>query len=792
MKETQLLRGLHKAKMRRYAEGTQFVRENTNRPAAPAGWMQQQTVNDANASIRDYNSGPGVGPVAQTPASAPAPSLVANPAQAAPVDTRGLLQRRLDTATQIGNYAEGTPFVRENTNRPAAPPGWMEQQAVNDANRSVQEYNAGAGVGGTTSAPVPAPAPAPSLMAAPAQAAPTTLRSAIQTRDAATKAAANYAKGTRRVHGKAGRDKVPAMLTKGEAVLTPGAADAIGRHNIAAANAAHAPKPVGLHAAMRMPSSPQHYAEGASFTQKVGNGLQSVNNWGGRALDTVKGWMPGSGTATPAASASPASSGAASANAYAPEAPNVNYRPNIPSVGGAPTTPAAPATNPLSGGTRLGNIYGGLAAAAHGIEAGNAFNAGDPYKLAGETVMTGLNAFPPTRLAGVTADIAGGANSLLTGGDTAGGLIGRGLRSADETMAGWGNERAKNRLSMAAASAPPEPPNAAGNHITLDEINAARTAQGKGTPLTPEQFAQTRLGAGPSTEGGVTTIEGSGGMPVQKFTGAGAAADAERARAIAESKAGYAGRTLNDAAGPSPEDRETMAQASDLQTLRRNGWALPAGQTDKTGLTALIQQGMATGRARMGQVMADRRRRDLGMAVQAQRMQNEYDMNRLRLNHEMMNENQLRNEGIIRQANGEYDDKGNLIEKGKKGNDAVRTINAALASTAKDHGHTSIRTLPSPYLHQLLQQYAIHKDNEPSAIQNIGGWVTANKPAYNPYNMVEDQATGNNGPLITRGRAGRNFLNSGASLLPWKTNDSGAMDETDRQIKNATLMSGVR
>lgn len=72
-----------------------------------------------------------------------------------------------------------------------------------------------------------------------------------------------YNRGTARIPGHdTGEDTVPAMLRPGEAVLTPGAAEELGREKIADLNAKHAPKT--LHAAAGC-GKVQHYAGGTPW-----------------------------------------------------------------------------------------------------------------------------------------------------------------------------------------------------------------------------------------------------------------------------------------------------------------------------------------------------------------------------------------------------------------------------------------------------------------------------------------------------------------------------------------------
>ncbi len=575
-----------------------------------------------------------------------------------------------------------------------------------------------------------------------------------------------YRTGTRSVRGKAGRDKVPAMLTKGEAVLTPGAADAIGRGNIAAANAAHAPKPVGLHRAMRMPTSRQHFAEGTTFAQDANRMYQGAKNLGTSAINTVKGWMPGGGTpiptAAPAAAPAPVTT-PVDLDVGAPRpTTKVDFGPSggseysaadnagiaRPAAGAAPTPAATPGVgnnwgvkpaNPFAGGSTIGNIAGGLSAVTHGLGAAQAFQKGDPYQLAGDTVMAGLNAFPATRTAGMLMDAAG-VPVMMAGGEGAAGWLGKGLHKADEVMAGFGNERAKTRLSMATGSDPSRP--------------APATAPATAPAPAPAAPAVVAPSAAPRI------LSQAAGTPAARAVGQ----QLDNPSYVPAVGTGFM--------------RNNRTGATTVFDSRQPAQQTPQPpMSDVEKYTQQARTAMKSGNWEDGIIA----RRNLSHAYEMEKVDVMRGLERARLMNEIQNQNEKRNETAIRAAQMEDYKDGKLQENGAAGSKALRTINAALAATAGEHGHASIRSLPAPYIHQLLAQYELHKTNEPTAIQNIVGWVQGNKPAYNEYNMVEDQATKNNGPLITRGRAGGGHMNSGKSILPWKTDQSGPMDETARQ-----------
>ena len=160
-------------------------------------------------------------------------------------------------------------------------------------------------------------------------------------------AAKQFARGTPFVRGQRGRDKVPAMLTHGEAVLPVNTVNAVGRQNIARmiadTNNGTAPQ-IGLRAGAG-------YADGF-----IGNAWEGVKNAAGTAADAIKNFSV-SGPKTNVQASVP---DAAPAQPYAEGA---NMRPAIPGVGGAPETPVASAA-PLRAGAPTADAptYGGQAA----------------------------------------------------------------------------------------------------------------------------------------------------------------------------------------------------------------------------------------------------------------------------------------------------------------------------------------------------------------------------------------------------------------------------------------------
>ena len=292
MKETEILRGLHKAKktpvpgfkcgtakVSHYADGAAYV-DRRQVPAADPKWTQQMATNDqnreveaANARLRAANAGEGVDRTAapasvsmnmSAPVSMSPAAVAVSPAAAAPPTTVGgvqnTMQKRNSSLREAAGYANGTAYVGGGESRqwPAQDPAWMTQagpNGVNDSNRRVREANDRAATLDAELGPgrAPAPAPAPAAMpmipptVTPAAAAPAGMAplESVQNRNNELRKAASYndgtefageemyAKGTTAVKGPAGVDKVPAMLTRGEAVLPVKTAEAVGRKNIA-------------------------------------------------------------------------------------------------------------------------------------------------------------------------------------------------------------------------------------------------------------------------------------------------------------------------------------------------------------------------------------------------------------------------------------------------------------------------------------------------------------------------------------------------------------------------------